>query len=135
MIHAQGSDFKLFTKLDLHGRGEVNLTEFLGYFRRTHADKAGIGFAFGGVEPGTLHAHGQLHERHKVLYSIGLAGEYFLHVRLRQQAKAIPGSPFRLTVLPGPAHARSTYAPPNASGALRDGTPTDPSPRGTARGS
>lgn len=72
------------------------------------SDPAGIGFAFGGVDPGTLHAKGQLHEVHKVHYSIGLAGEYFLHVRLRQKAQAIAGSPFRLTVLPGPAHARST---------------------------
>lgn len=75
------------------------------------SDPAGIGFAFGGVEPGTLHAHGQLHEVHKVLYSIGLAGQYFLHVRLRQAAAALPGSPFKLTVLPGPAHAHSTLLP------------------------
>ena len=38
----------------------------------------------------------------------GLAGHYLLHVRLRQQAVAVPGSPFHLHVLPGPAHARST---------------------------
>ena len=31
-----------------------------------------------------------------------------MHVRLRQQALPIPGSPFKLTVLPGPAHAKST---------------------------
>ena len=30
------------------------------------SDPAGIGFGFGGVEPGTLHAHGQLHEKHSV---------------------------------------------------------------------
>jgi hypothetical protein len=37
------------------------------------------------------------------------AGEYLLHVRLRQQATAIPGSPFHLTVLPGPADPRATF--------------------------
>ena len=71
-------------------------------------DPSGIGFAFGGVEPGVLHAHGQLHEVHNVSYSIGLAGHYWLHVRLRQQATSVPGSPFHLHVLPGQAHAKST---------------------------
>ena len=78
------------------------------------ADPMGIGFGFGGVEPGTLHAHGQLHEVHKVSYSIGLAGQYLLHVRLRQQAMAMPGSPFRLTVTPAGAYAKSTRLPEGA---------------------
>lgn len=73
------------------------------------SDPSGIGFAFGGVEPGVLHAQGKMHEVHKVSYSIGLAGHYLLHVRLRQQAAAVPGSPFNLQVLPGPAHAKSTH--------------------------
>mgnify|MGYP004378988037 CR=1 FL=1 len=30
------------------------------------SDPTGIGFAFGGVTPGTLHAHGQLHKVHTV---------------------------------------------------------------------
>ena len=77
-----------------------------------HSDPAGIGFGFGGVEPGTLHAHGQLYEKHNVFYSIGLAGDYLLHVRLRQQAMPVPGSPFKLTVLPAPADAKSTKLPP-----------------------
>ena len=38
-------------------------------------------------------------------------GEYLLHVRLRQQAVALPGSPFNLSVMPGPAHALSTTLP------------------------
>ena len=71
-------------------------------------DPSGVGFAFGGVEPGVLHAQGKLHEVHKVSYSIGLAGRYLLHVRLRQEAAAVVGSPFDLEVLPGPAHAKST---------------------------
>jgi len=75
------------------------------------SDPAGIGFGFGGVEPGTLHAHGQLHEKHSVYYSIGLAGHYLLHVRLRHAAAAVPGSPFALQVLPAPAHASATRLP------------------------
>lgn len=49
-------------------------------------------------------------------YSVGRAGQYLLHVRLRREKKAVPGSPFPLTVLPGPAHAKSTRLP---SGLLR----------------
>ena len=51
------------------------------------SDPTGIGFAFGGVYPGTLHSRGHLHESHNVSYSIGLVGEYLLHVRLRQQVR------------------------------------------------
>ena len=36
---------------------------------------------------------------------------YLLHVRLRHAAVAIPGSPFKLTVLPAPAHAKATRLP------------------------
>lgn len=32
------------------------------FMQELTCDPSGIGFAFGGVEPGTLHAHGQLHE-------------------------------------------------------------------------
>lgn len=58
-------------------------------------------FAFGGVYPGVLHAHGKPHAWHKVSYSIGVAGKYLLHVRLRKQAVSLPGSPFPLNVEPG----------------------------------
>ncbi len=75
------------------------------------ADPSGIAFAFGGMEPGTLHAHGQLHEVHKVSYSIGLAGQYLLHVRMRQAAASLPGSPFVLSVVPASAYAKSTRLP------------------------
>ena len=78
------------------------------YQQELTCDPSGIGFAFGGVEPGTLHAHGQLHEVHKVFYSVGRVGKYQLHVALRKQALPLPGSPFSLEVLPGPAHAHST---------------------------
>ena len=36
-------------------------------------------------------------------YSVGRAGTYHLHVALRQQARVLPGAPFLLHVLPGPA--------------------------------
>jgi len=52
-------------------------------------DPTGIGFAFGGVEPGTLRSKGVLHEVHRVSYSIGIVGRYLLHVRLRQAALAL----------------------------------------------
>ena len=41
----------------------------------------------------------------------GQAGRYLLHVRLRKQATALPGSPFTLDVEPGPAWALSTSLP------------------------
>ena len=73
------------------------------------ADKHG--FAFGGVDPGTLHAHGKLVKVHAVHYSIGLAGRYKLHVGLRQQMQPLPGSPFDLVVEPGHAYAASSKLP------------------------
>jgi hypothetical protein len=76
--------------------------------REVGADPSGIGFGFGGVEPGTLHAHGELHEVHRVSYALSLAGTYFLHVRLRHQALPLPGSPFKLVVRPGAACARTS---------------------------
>ena len=54
------------------------------------ADRKGVGFAYGGVTPGTLHARGQLVRTHTVYYSVGLAGKYKLHVGLRQQSAALP---------------------------------------------
>ena len=68
-------------------------------------------FAFGGVWPGTLHAKGRLPESHRVSYSVGVAGTYLLHVRLRQAAAALPGSPFMLTISPGKACASSSELP------------------------
>ena len=75
-------------------------------------------FAFGGLSPGTLHAHGELPETHKCLYSVGRAGQYLLHVRLRKQAVAIRGSPFTLTIHSGPAYATSTSLPPLIEGGV-----------------
>ena len=81
------------------------------------SDPKGIGFAYGGVDPGRL-THGHVIETHKVHYSITGTGAYNLHVGLRQQAMALPGSPFKLVVIPGPAHAIAT-AFPKASLPLR----------------
>ena len=75
------------------------------------ADKTGIGFAYGGVDPGTLHAHGRLVKTHTVSYSIGKSGRYLLFVGLRNQKVAMPGSPFELTVEPGSAHPAATSLP------------------------
>ena len=72
------------------------------------ADSSGIGFAFGGVNPGTLHARGKIFETHQVSYSIGRVGTYLLHVRLRQASASLPGSPFRLVVEPNVAHAAAS---------------------------
>ena len=67
--------------------------------------------AVGGIFPGRLHSRGKLHEWHKVQYSIGVAGTYLLHVRLRKQAAALPGSPFTLHVTPGAAFALTSELP------------------------
>ena len=76
------------------------------------ADPSGIGFAFGGVQPGDCPAarRGQVHS-HTVRYTIGAAGRYQLHVGLRTQAVPLPGSPFDLVVEPSDAHAPSTRLP------------------------
>lgn len=79
------------------------------FLHELSADKNG--FAFGGVDPGTLHAHGKLIKVHHVSYSVGLAGRYRLHVGLRQQMHPLPGSPFDLYVEPGSAYAASTKLP------------------------
>ena len=71
-------------------------------------DPEGVAFAYGGLHPGTLHASGKLVRSHQVRYSIGRAGHYKLHVGLRAQAIALPGSPYSLYVAPSNAHALST---------------------------
>lgn len=75
------------------------------------SDPLGVGFAFGGVEPGRLRAKGKCVEVHKLYYSIGRAGKYKLHIGLRHQMTPLPGSPFHLEVTPGPASAITTMLP------------------------
>ena len=84
------------------------------YDNELESDPKGIGFAFGGVEPGRLHAHGQLVEIHRVHYSIARCGAYKLHVALRHESVELPGSPFALTVTAGPASAVATTLPADA---------------------
>lgn len=81
------------------------------YLQELHSDPKGIGFAFGGVEPGRLHAKGALIETHKVHYSIAVCGVYRFHVGLRHDGVELPGSPFLLHVTAGPASALSTRVP------------------------
>ena len=65
-------------------------------------------FAYGGLYPGVLHAKGVIHERHKLSFSVGMAGDCLLHVRLRREASPLPGSPFLIRVEPGPPFAPAT---------------------------
>ena len=81
------------------------------FLKELEADAEGIGFAYGGVEPGRLRAHGNLVEWHRVYYSIGVCGSYRLHVGLRATHTPLPGSPFRLDVAPGPAPRRWQPSP------------------------
>jgi len=108
---------------------------YTAYLNDIESDPRRIGFAFGGVYPGRLHAKGQLIERHEVNLSIGLCGEYLLHVRLRQpsgdvsaEELALPGSPFKLHVAPGAAHPLLTPLPPMLHGTCartpQGGTPS-----------
>ena len=95
------------------------------YWDDMQADPRGIGFAYGGVNPGRLHAKGQLVDQHAVQFSIGTCGTYLLYVALRQPRPAtvanadlgqlgdwqVPGSPFLLKVAPGPPYPLSTQIP------------------------
>ena len=78
------------------------------------SDPTGIGFAFGGVEPGRLHAHGRPVDTHKVFFSVATCGNFLLYVGLRNHAMPLPGSPFALQVVPGPAHPLTTRLPTEA---------------------
>ena len=84
------------------------------FVQELRSDPLSIGFAYGGLYPGVMHAKGQVHESHKCTYSVGRAGTYLLHVRLRNQALSLPGSPFELLVKPDKPHAQSTQLPDEA---------------------
>jgi hypothetical protein len=107
------------------------------YLQELERDPMHIGFAYGGVYPGRLHAKGQLHESHEVHFSVGACGRYLLHVSLRPRATEpvipLPGSPFTLDVIPGKAHPLSTKIETEAlplRGALEMvGTSDDPDKR------
>ena len=78
------------------------------------ACQKGVAFAFGGVDPGTLHAKGRIVSVHTVHYSIGKAGRYKLHVSLRPASAMLPGSPFDLVITPGIAHREMTHLAPGS---------------------
>ena len=113
------------------------------YFSVVESDPERIGFAYGGVYPGRLHAKGQLVDEHEVRFSVGVSGSYLLYVSLRpphtpwpigsqagsgaangasrspsgavplQEDWQVPGSPFLLRVAPGNAYPLSTQIPPH----------------------
>ena len=115
-------------------KGAEGLPVRPAYLEMKEADPKRIGFAYGGVYPGRLHAKGQLIDEHEVSFSIGTRGTYLLHVRLREphvgdagvgyvgggglisggeDAWEIPGSPFLLHVAPGSAYPLATQIPPH----------------------
>ena len=91
--------------------GLTNKWKLGAFWNEVTSDPTGVGFAFGGVEPGRLHAKGKCVDVHKLYYSIGRAGKYKLHMGLRHQNAPFPGSPFDLEVVPGPASAITTMVP------------------------
>ena len=98
------------------------------FLRQLDADSSGIGFAYGGIDPGRLHAHE--HDFHKVRYVICRAGTYLLHCGLRRPNGSVPlpGSPFKLVVDPGSAYALTTRIPDDVlplSGALELALPKE----------
>lgn len=96
-------------------------TPSVAYRSERESDPKGAGFAYGGIYPGRLHAKGRLVEQHEVHFSIAKVGSYLMYVSLhglssigeRGEETHIPGSPFMLTVSPGPAHPLSTRIPPH----------------------
>ena len=83
------------------------------YLQDLEMDPSRIGFAYGGIQGGDRHQ--QLEEQYKVNYSVGVAGDYLLHVRLRQGAEQgdsiLPGSPIKVRVVPGVPAPLSTRIP------------------------
>lgn len=106
-----GSDDLAAAELKAAAAGPSFASEIGAEDRPGSPRKPSMGFAYGGVFPGTIHAHGQLVKQHSVSFSVGRAGTYFLHVGLRSTSLPLPGSPFQLTVWPGRAHALSTRIP------------------------
>ena len=101
----------------LHSRPPVVAS---AYKRDVETDPTGIGFAYGGLYPGRLHAKGQLIEKHEVHFSVAKCGNYLLYVSLHGQSQhgghgncRVPGSPFMLSVAPGRAHPLTTQIPPS----------------------
>jgi hypothetical protein len=89
------------------------------YVTDAGSDPKGIGFGYGGVYPGRLHAKGQIYDTHEVQFSIGASGKYLMYIGLRQPSTDasnstpanVPGSPFLVHVSPGAAHPLGTSVP------------------------
>lgn len=100
------------TREPLHSRPPVTAS---AYRREIDTDPSGIGFAYGGIYPGRLHAKGRLIERHEVHFSLAKCGDYRLYVSLHGRGADcnahVPGSPFTLHVAPGRAHPLTTQIP------------------------
>ena len=112
-----------------HDHHTISLSPRPAYWDELRSDPQRIGFAYGGVFPGRLHAKGQLVEKHEVHFSIGVVGNYLLYVSLRpphtpnqpgtspQKSNApkedwqVPGSPFLLCVSPGKAYPLTSEIP------------------------
>ena len=73
--------------------------------RRDAAHAAG--FSLGGLSAVEGGPEGAYHAK----YTVGRAGRYELHVRLRASGESLPGSPYRLVVHAGAAHAPTTELP------------------------
>lgn len=106
----------------------ASMSPRMAYWDDVAYDPKRIGFAYGGVYPGRLHAKGQLKETHEVNFSIASCGDYHLYINLRQPHTpwaaapgssprgggddwTIPGSPFLLRVVPGKAYPLTTVIP------------------------
>jgi len=104
-VASEGSKFAEAYKPCVRHAQEVFQTQESGMV------KDGVGFAYGGIEPGRLGVRGDPVSWHKVYYSVAKAGRYKLHVGLRQQGVALPGSPFILHVDSGTAHPLACCVP------------------------
>ena len=91
------------------------------YLEELEADPRGTGFAYGGMTARSTTERGKPVEAYNVNFSFGVSGTYLMHVGLRSTSSPLAGSPFLITVLPGPAHPLSTMILPSDvdNGAIR----------------
>ena len=68
------------------------------FAQELEADPDGIGFGLGSLHPGRTQPEA---EWHRISFAVGSAGRYLLHIGLRSNGDALPGSPFKLEVSAG----------------------------------